>query len=961
MTSQQWLVLSVVSCGARTDLVASTWTQFDHYTQGTRSGTKPERVKQQGHSKVSAGSNAQPPQRHRNSVPTTSSSTSSKPTASASNSSNPRPNARSQTSGHRQSERTDNQARKLQHIEQERLRIEREKQQRRKSEERERQRILEAEARERQRVAEQQAKARRETELRELERRRQQAEEAKRRRQAEQNQRRVAEERERQRRAEEAAAKARQQMAELERQRRAAEDRERQRLVAEAAAKARQQTKLEEQAADILQTVVSGSIVTFSAGLAVQHVVTGFECCKILVRNLPQNVRNEEIVGLLARYGLDAQHFHVTDRRRIADKLELSIIAQADAANQLRAGADELELRGEPLDVEFGVFNGVGGMGGGAEGRSVLRAIFFAPAARFIATYSDHETAERYFRELQDQNLGGRAVRLSRGREGNALLLNNIPLSYLTKTEAVAEFAHTLLIRALPSAVTDIDVAIRRIETHVEQASFGVHCEVVSRGNDRGGLVRLLFACPSWEVAKQLGDRLQAFAAVGDFQRLKLRATIPPAVRFTMLIPSGQYRAQQTQWKDLDSGIKDRKACFLEFRELNRGDHRVEVAGIDKQAVGRLKVQAERIAAGTRVPGWHPSLARPSPRLLEQVTLVGAFLKSDPLQQTIKLYGPNEAIAAALELVEAELERFAATAQTVSIPPFAARFFIREGVDQLKALLDDDTIAYNAASRKVSVKGDEVARRTVQRLIEHAVSWVAPASGSAEDLVCNICFDTPTAPRTMFCGHAYCTGCLRHLFSSVSDGSSLPVRCMGDEAQCTSHFPIALIREFVAPAAFDDLLVLAFATHTDRHPEAFRHCATPDCNQLYRPQSIQQKLNCPSCCTIICAKCNEDWHDGKSCEQAKQANNKDEQEKLTEEYFRGQRVVKRCPSCKTPIFKTEGCNHITCKCVFPLYLIVRSLSSSKLQVRCPLLLAVSCCDHKRPHLRSHAGSSRWNA
>ena len=900
MTSQQRLVLSLVSCGAHTNLVASTCAQFDHsILQGTRSGTKPERVKQQGSSKVSAGPNAQPPRSQSNDLgPTTYSSTSSKPTVSSSNSSDPRPDARSQNPRRRQSERTDNQARKLQHVEQERLRIEKEEQQRREAEGRERQRIAEAEARERQRVAEQ-AQARRETEQRE-QRRRQQAEETKRRRQAEQNQRRVAEERERQRQAEEAAAKT------------------------------RQKAKLEGQAAEILQTVVGGSIVTFSAGLAVQHVVTGFECCKILVRNLPQSVRNEEIFGLLARYGLDAQHFHVTDRRRIADKLEFSIIAQADAANQLRTGADELELRGEPLDVEFGVFNGIGGMGGGAEGRSVLRAIFFAPAARFIATYSNHETAERYFRELQDQNLGGRAVRLSRGREGNALLLNNIPLSYLTKIEDVAEFAHTLLIRSLPSAVTDIDVAIRRIETHVEQASFGVRCEVVSRGDDRGGLVRLLFACPSWEVAKQLGDRLQAFAAVGDFQRLKLRAIIPPAVRFTMLIPSGQYRAQQAQWKDLDSGIKDRKACFLEFRELNRGDHRVEVAGIDKQAVGRLKVQAERIAAGTRVPGWHPSLARPSPRLLEQVTLVGAFLKPDPRQQTIKLYGPNEAVAAALELVEAELERFAATAQTVSIPPFAARFFIREGVDQLKALLDGDTITYNAASRQVTVKGGEVARRTVQRLIEQAVNWVAPASGATDDVVCNICFDTPTAPRTMLCGHAYCTGCLRHLFSSVSDGSSLPVRCMGDEAKCASHFPIALIREFVAPAAFDDLLTLAFATHTDRHPEAFRPCATPDCNQLYRPQTTQQKLNCPSCCTIICAKCNEDWHDGMSCEQAKLAYRNNEQERLTEEYFRGQQVVKRCPSCKTPIFKIEGCNHITCKYVFLLGFIVFSSSSSKL-------------------------------
>jgi len=564
-----------------------------------------------------------------------------------------------------------------------------------------------------------------------------------------------------------------------------------------------------------------------------------------------------------------------------------------------------------------------------------LRASFFAPAAQFVVTYDNRDTADRYLKYLQGKNFGGRTVHVSRdsrrgGRQGNNLVLKNIPLRYLTDIEAVSEFAGTARIRALPSGFTSVDDAIHRIGVYVVQSSPAIRCEIVSHGNDYKGLVRLLFACHSWEAAKQLSDGLYAFSAQGDFRHLKLRAVPPPAVKFNMDIPSGQYRAQQSQWKELNDGIKDRTACLLEFTEVTGGNHRVEVAGIDKLAVGRLKVQAERIAAGTRVPGWHPSMARPSPRLLDQVAQTGAFLKTDARQQIIKLYGENEALAAALELVEAELERFAATAQTIIIPPFAARFFIREGVDQLKALLDDDTITYNAAPWQVTVKGGEVARRTVQRLIEQAVNWVAPAFGSTDDVICNICFDTPTAPRTMICGHAYCTGCLRHLFVSVSDGSSLPVRCMGDEAKCTSHFPIALIREFVAPAAFDDLLALAFAAHTDRHPATFRPCATPDCNQLYRPRTVAVNLSCPSCCSSICAKCGEDWHDGMSCEQAKLANNKDEQERLTEELFRNQRVVKRCPSCQTPIFKDDGCNHMICKYVSSPGFVKPSLSSSNL-------------------------------
>ena len=519
--------------------------------------------------------------------------------------------------------------------------------------------------------------------------------------------------------------------------------------------------------------------------------------------------------------------------------------------------------------------------------------------------------AERCFRELQNSVLGGRAVHLSRSYEGNTLILSNVSFDYLNNIPAVSYFARTPLVRALTST-TDVDLAIRRVR---DVASSYARCELVSHDNDRGGLVRLLFSCPSWEVAKQLGDRLETY---GEFQHLNLRTVLPPAVRFTMFIPSGQYRAQRAQWKELDSGIKDRTACFLEFKKLTSGDHRVQVAGSKKQEVGRLKVQAERIASGTRVPGWHPSPARPSQRPLNQIKKVGAFLKTDARQQVIKLYGPNTAVATALELVESELERFAAMAQAINVPAFAARFFVHEGIDQLKVLLDDETIIYNVASRVVTVKGGEEAQSTVQRLIEQAINWIAPTSGSTYDDACNICFGTPTAPRTILCGHRYCTSCLRHLFSSASDGSYLPLRCMGDEDNCASHFPIALIREFLVPATFDNLLTLAFAAHTDRHPATFRPCATPDCNQMYRPQALAQRLSCPSCYSIICVKCGEDWHDGMSCEQAKLANDKDEQERLTEEYFRGQRVVKRCPSCKTPIFKTEGCNHMTCKYVLLL-------------------------------------------
>ena len=327
-----------------------------------------------------------------------------------------------------------------------------------------------------------------------------------------------------------------------------------------------QQVRLEDESEEILEIVVGGCIVTFSAGLTVQHVVTGFERCKIFVRNIPQNVGEEEIVGLLSTYCLGSQYMVVTDRRRLASKWELSVMMKVDVMGQIRARADKLELRGKPLDIEFGISNDLG-----------------------------------------------------------------------------------------------------REETS--------------------------------------------------------------------------------------------------------------------------KVQHTRRAAP-----------------------------------------------------------------------------------------------------------------------------ILPNLGS-DRFICNICFNTPIAPRSIPCGHVYCTGCLHHMFASVSSGSSFPLCCLGDEARCSFPIPLSLIREFVASVAFDHLLSLAFDVHIAHHPDAFHPCPTPDCNQLYRPQRYTRRLCCPSCRLVICAMCGGDWHPGMNCEQARLAKKKDEQERLTEEYFRSQRVDKRCPACNMAISKIEGCNHMTCKCV----------------------------------------------
>lgn len=687
---------------------------------------------------------------------------------------------------------------------------------------------------------------------------------------------------------------------------------EEQRRRNEEAAAARHREELETHAAHTLQTVVSGAIVTLGAGLRVQHVVTGFECCKILVKNVPHNVRPDELIPIFVENGLDQTRFYVENRRGVKGGQEFTVIAHGDDAQALMRRVDDIELRGKSMDIEMGVYNGVGGMGANERDRAVnLKVTFFAPSSRWVAEYLAPATAQRKLRELEGAIVGGRKVKVAAGRSPTSIVLNNLPPDDPTLGEQLYGITGALTVQRIPTPAFDVENAISMIRTTVLLRHRTAEVTTLNRGSTQTGIVTLSIGGLNEQERQSMRTMLEgsSFHFLG---RSKLRVYLPDPMYFTILIPTAQYRAQSSIWDELDSGIKNKTACRLKIMELPYG-HRIQVAGSDKAAVGALKVRAEGVAAGTSAPGWHHSIADSPQRLSAAVDALGAHLKVDFRQRAFKLYGPPKAVQDAIALLQREIELLNAEEKTYLVPRHAVRHFLTEGVEELNTMFSDACITFNITTRSITYKGGDNVLLALQRASEQAVRPNGTSSEATDDVLCQICYMPPTSPRVLLCQHSYCTGCLHHLFNSAKDADSIPLLCMGADAKCKAPFPIPLVQEFLTKQDFEKLLEIAFTSHVDKRPEDFRRCATPDCTQIYRRQTHPAKLSCPSCFSEVCAACGDDAHGSISCEEHRKRNDKDEHERLTREYFESQAETKRCPRCSMMIFRYDGCNHMQCR------------------------------------------------
>ncbi|UJR20435.1 hypothetical protein I4U23_023566 [Adineta vaga] len=209
---------------------------------------------------------------------------------------------------------------------------------------------------------------------------------------------------------------------------------------------------------------------------------------------------------------------------------------------------------------------------------------------------------------------------------------------------------------------------------------------------------------------------------------------------------------------------------------------------------------------------------------------------------------------------------------------------IPENVRKMAILTEDH---HNTIKRKV-IKNNATTDFTTKKTNHESIL-----------MKCAVCMElvSKNDPRVP-CGHAYCIGCLKELFTtSMQDETLMPPRC------CRKEIPTDLARLTLKETEDFNAKRLEYST-IDR-----LYCSQPTCSTFIPPSLIIDSIGtCPNskCRTTTCAICKGASHGNLDCPK-----DDDTAALLAAAKEAG---WTRCYRCRAVVELTHGCYHITCRC-----------------------------------------------
>ncbi|XP_015873438.2 E3 ubiquitin-protein ligase RSL1 [Ziziphus jujuba] len=192
------------------------------------------------------------------------------------------------------------------------------------------------------------------------------------------------------------------------------------------------------------------------------------------------------------------------------------------------------------------------------------------------------------------------------------------------------------------------------------------------------------------------------------------------------------------------------------------------------------------------------------------------------------------------------------------------------------------------------------------------------SSSSSSIFICEICIELKSGNESFTikgCGHLYCTDCTTKYVASKLQQNILTIGC--PIPGCVGNLEPEYCRRSLPPEVFDRW-GMALCEAAIVGSRKF-YCPYKDCLAVMICDGDKRKVlresECPYCKRHFCAKCRVPWHTGIECSKFQKLDeNERENEDITLMKLAKKKRWGRCPKCRFYVEKTEGCDHMNCRC-----------------------------------------------
>ncbi|KAL7938212.1 hypothetical protein V8C35DRAFT_320095 [Trichoderma chlorosporum] len=371
---------------------------------------------------------------------------------------------------------------------------------------------------------------------------------------------------------------------------------------------------------------------------------------------------------------------------------------------------------------------------------------------------------------------------------------------------------------------------------------------------------------------------------------------------------------------------KDWRSKNITFRAYNSTDplrrfRILKVEGESADDIAVAKADLESILAGVAAKEdgtilWDSSLKANGKlyqaiKKLEQESSV--VILRDQVKSELRLFGAQDSCEEAqLRLAELiRVESLLTSIRAIELEPHKFFWACHGGFKKIAARLGPEKASFDIIStpKRIVISGSLEDYDVALAIVEGREQVAEPVEQLEAGQECSVCWTEAEVPIKTRCGHVYCLECFERscMVGDVST-AAFAVVCHGNQGKCRTVIGVEDLQEHLSSAALEDVLERSFESHIKRNPDEFRYCPTPDCGYVYKVTPEPRIQNCSNCLKPTCCACHES-HVGVSCAEHRYTASEGYQEfkKLKENLG-----IKDCPSCKTPLEKISGCNHMTC-------------------------------------------------